>query len=98
MLSTLGPAHLGVGCRYVAEATALGVLNLLQHLLTTGDWCILLVDVTNAFNTLGREYILRGAARMCPSAFNYLRFAYAAETPLFHQGSIIRSQTGTQQG
>ena len=35
---------------------------------------------------------------MCPSAYNYLRFAYSVETPLFHQGATIKSQTGTQQG
>ena len=57
------------------------------------------IDFSNAFNLLDRSHLLREAASRCPSAFNYLRYAYATAAPLFlGDGSTIQSTRGTHQG
>ena len=55
--------------------------------------------MSNAFNTIHREAILRGCAKHLPVAYNWLRSCYQGHSPLFCQGNaILMSQTGTHQG
>ena len=97
-VATLRPHQPGVGCRRAAEITAMGVQNVVESLPRVADWCVLQVDVTNAFNTLSRDAILSGAAMGCPSAFNYLRFAYGMDTPLYHNPPLIVTPQGLSRG
>ena len=76
----------------------MAVQNIVESLPRMADWCVLQVDVANAFNTLSRQAILEGSTMWCPAVFNYLKFAYGGPTPLFHRGHVIGSKTGTQQG
>ena len=55
----------------------------------------LLVDDTNAFNTLNRQDNIR---RLCPPIATILINSYRSPTELFMDGDIILSQEGTTQG
>lgn len=81
-----------------AETVAIGTQALVDNLGNSGKWVMLQVDVSNAFNSIAREPILLEAQSRCPSLFNYLRFAYSQEVPLFCGHKRIMSTTGTHQG
>ena len=58
----------------------------------------LLVDATNAFNTLNRQVALHNIRRLCPPIATILINSYTSSTELFLDGDIILSQEGTTQG
>ena len=55
----------------------------------------LLVDATNAFNTLNRQVALHNIRRLCPPIATILINSYRRPTELFMDGDIILSQEGT---
>ena len=59
---------------------------------------VLLVDASNAFNSLNREAALRNVHILCPILAPVLINAYRSEAKLFIGGDHIRSQEGTTQG
>lgn len=58
----------------------------------------LLVDATNAFNSLNRQVALHNIRRLCPPIATILINLYRQPTELFMDGDIILSQEGTTQG
>ena len=58
----------------------------------------LLVDATNAFNSLNRMSALHNIQLLCPSIAKILINCYRASTKLFIDGDILCSQEGTTQG
>ena len=58
----------------------------------------LLVDVSNAFNSLSRQVALQNIRRSCPSIAIALINTYRAPIDLFVDGIILLSQEGTTQG
>ena len=58
----------------------------------------LLVDATNAFNTLNRAAALHNIRFICPSLSTVLINCYRAPTQLFVDGYSLLSQEGTTQG
>ena len=63
------------------------------------DGVVLTIDVSNAFNTIRREHILRGCAKRAQAAYNWLQSCYQGHSPLFCQGQLLlKSETGTHQG
>lgn len=98
-VSSLAPLQVGVGIRSAAEMVAIGAQSLVDHLGPTASWCILKVDMANAFNTVDRTALLKASLHYTPSVYNYLRFAYGTDVPL-HLGNGIKlqSRTGTHQG
>ena len=59
---------------------------------------VLLVDASNAFNTLNRQAALHNISRICPPLSTILVNTYRAPTDLFVGGDTILSQEGTTQG
>ena len=59
---------------------------------------ILLVDASNAFNSLSREAAMRNAKILCPSLARILINTYRDDSPLFIDHEVIYSQEGTTQG
>ena len=59
---------------------------------------ILLVDASNAFNSLSREAAARNAMILCPSLARVLINTYRDDSPLFIDHEVIYSQEGTTQG
>lgn len=58
----------------------------------------LLVDASNAFNSLNRLSALHNIRHLCPSIATILINCYRAPTDLFIDGDVILSQEGTTQG
>ena len=58
----------------------------------------LLVDATNAFNSLTRQTALQNIRRLCPPIATILVNTYRAPTELFVDNDLILSQEGTTQG
>ena len=59
---------------------------------------MLLVDASNAFNSLNRLVTLHNIRRLCPPLATILINTYRAPTELFVDGDVILSQEGTTQG
>ena len=59
---------------------------------------VLLVDATNAFNSLNRQVALHNIRRLCPPLATILINTYRAPTELFVDGDPFFSQEGTTQG
>ena len=59
---------------------------------------ILLVDATNAFNSLNRLSALHNIQRLCPSLATALINTYREPTELFVDGDVLYSREGTTQG
>ena len=59
---------------------------------------VLLVDASNAFNSLNRQVALRNARHLCPSIATVLINTYRAPSELFIDGQVLWSEEGTTQG
>ena len=59
---------------------------------------VLLVDASNAFNSLNRQTALQNARRLCPSLATMLINTYREPTDLFVDGDVLSSKEGTTQG
>ena len=59
---------------------------------------VLLVDASNAFNSLNRQTALQNARRLCPSLATMLINTYREPTDLFVDGDVLSSREGTTQG
>ena len=62
------------------------------------DESLLLVDFTNAFNTLDRQKMLEAIAQEAPCFLPYANYCYGADTPLRGRGFQLWSCEGIQQG
>ena len=59
---------------------------------------LLLVDATNAFNSLNRQTALHNIQKLCPSIATALINTYRAPSELFVDGDVLLSREGTTQG
>ena len=59
---------------------------------------MLLVDASNAFNSLNRQVALQNIRRICPPIATALINTYREPTELFVDGNTLLSQEGTTQG
>ena len=58
----------------------------------------ILVDASNAFNSLNRQVALRNIQHLCPSLSKVLINTYREDVQLFIDGETLLSQEGTTQG
>ena len=59
---------------------------------------LLLVDASNAFNSLNRQTALHNIQRLCPSLATALINTYRAPSELYVDGDVLLSREGTTQG
>ena len=100
-LKAMAPAQCGVGIPGACESIGQGLQDTISALPPMGDgadWVVVQVDVANAFNTLGRQAVLRNAATSAPAMYPWLRFLYEEPAQLFCQGDLLWSRTGVHQG
>ena len=57
---------------------------------------VLLVDASNVFNSLNREFALRNIQTICPELATILINTYRDDVPLFIDGETFLSQEGTK--
>ena len=94
----LQPVQLGVGVPMACPIIAHGLRRAVNDLPVNGDWAILQVDVSNAFNTVARSAIMAGARDFAPAVIPWMQFCYSRTVPLFSGDQVIHSSTGTHQG
>lgn len=90
------------GCLQMCGGQISGIEAAVHTVRTTFDLedteAVLLVDATNAFNSLNRQVALHNIRRLCPSLATILINTYRAPTELFVDGDTLFSQEGTTQG
>ena len=92
-----GPLQLCAGQDSGCEA----VVHALRQLFESPDCeAVLLVDASNAFNSLNRQNALRNILHLhvCPTLSTILIISYRSDTPLFIDGEALMSSEGTTQG
>ncbi len=62
------------------------------------DMHLIVLDASNAFNSLNRLTALHNITRLCPSLATVLINTYRAPTELFVDGDVLYSREGTTQG
>ena len=90
-----GSLQLSAGQISGIEAAVHAVDSLFQQQETEA---ILLVDASNAFNSLNCLSALHNICRLCPSLATALINSYRAPTKLFVDGDVLYSSEGTTQG
>ena len=90
-----GPLQVCAGHIAGSEAAIHAMRQTLENPETDGT---ILVDATNAFNTLNREVALRNISYLCPSISKALVNTYREDIHLFIEGETLLSQEGTTQG
>ena len=97
ILSILSPLQLGVGVRGGCEA----IVHAVSKLLASGpaDQChTLLLDFSNAFNSVNRKAMIAEFLRHIPGLWVWIESCYSCQ-PILHLGnSTIHSCCGVQQG
>ena len=90
------PHQLCVGVPSACEVGVQALTGLYDRETTQG---ILLVDASNAFNSLNRAAALHNIPRICPAAGRIFINTYQADIPLYlNGGEVIYSREGTCQG
>ena len=60
---------------------------------------VLMVDASNAFNSINREAFLHNTKIICPSLSTYINNCYSTPSKLYIQGGkSLKSEEGTTQG
>ena len=62
------------------------------------SWCLLQVDIRNAFNSVDRASLFNGLSQYCPELMAWSAFCYRNHSLLFAEGEPITSEQGVQQG
>ena len=95
------PIQHGVGAKRGAEHNAMliqestAILN--EHDDST-DWCLLKVDLSNAFNAVSRQKMLLQVAQKAPHLLPWTQSLYGEDLTLYIGQNTIPSQRGVQQG
>ena len=95
ILDTTGTLQLCVGQEAACESS---VHAMRQIFADANTEAVLLVDASNAFNTLNRQAALKNAHILCPILAPVLTSMYRGNAKLFIGGEHILSQEGTTQG
>ena len=96
IISSIGSLQLSEGLPSGCEAAAHAMQEIFEK---EGTDAILLVDASNAFNSLNRQVLLHNIRYLCPAMANYVRNCYGSPSRLFVMGGKgISSSVGTTQG
>ena len=92
-----GALQVCAGQRGGSEAAVHAMRHVFQD---TNTEAVLLVDATNAFNSLNRQVALQNVLHLCPSIAPAIvnTYTYRADAQLFVDGEVIYSSEGTTQG
>ena len=96
-LSFLSPLQLGVGVRGGCEAIVHAVTQALFPSPDNDHWTLLL-DFSNAFNSISREAMFVEIRRRLPGLSAWIESCYSQQSLLLLGSSTIKSCCGVQQG
>ena len=91
----VGTDQLCVGQKSACEAAIHTLDEIFREDSTKG---VLLIDASNAFNTLNRKAVLVNSLNLCPSIATVLINTYRSDPSLFFNEQSIISREGTTQG
>ena len=95
----LAPAQVGVGTRGGCESAVHALRQYATATACPDSPCIIVkCDIKNAFNSVHRTTVLDAVFSRCPEIFPMAFQSYSASTPLYHNTSLITSESGVQQG
>ena len=95
ILEAAGPLQLCAGQEAGCEAAIHAIRQLFQ---SNENEAAILVDASNAFNSLNRQNALRNIQHLCPSLATVLINTYREDVPLHIDGETLLSEEGTTQG
>eukprot|EP00794_Sanderia_malayensis_P019270 gene19270-biopygen16155 len=96
ILNSAGSLQLCAGTQAGCEAAAHAMHDIFEE---EGTDALLLVDATNAFNSLNRRVLLNNIKFLCPPMATYVTNCYGKPSRLFITGGKeIKSSEGTTQG
>ena len=93
--SAAGPLQVCAGHTSGIEAAVHAMKQVFENPETEA---VLLVDATNAFNSLNRQAAFQNIIHLCPSLSKVLINTYREDVCLFVGGETLLSQEGTTQG
>ena len=95
----LSPLQVGVGIPAGCEAIVHSLASLLNNSsILPESRCVLLVDFSNAFNSIDRGHMFEEARSRIPSISSWLECCYSSQPLLFIGEHTILSCCGVQQG
>ena len=98
-VSILSPLQVGVGIPVGCEAIVHSLTSLLNDCsIPPESRCVLLVDFSNAFNSIDRGHMFEEARARTPSISPWLECCYGSQPLLFLGEHTILSCCGVQQG
>jgi hypothetical protein len=93
-----GSLQLGIGRSNGAEAI-IHAVNYVYQNNTVEDTVLMKIDLSNAFNNIDRNIVLREVVKIFPTIAPWVQYSYGCAPYLFTGSSdIIRSAVGVQQG
>ena len=96
---TLTPLHLGVGVKCGCEAIVHSVSRTLEDYNTPPEDCwFLLLDFSNAFNSVSHNQMIKEVRARIPSIAAWMESWYGVQPILLLGDDTILSQSGVQQG
>ena len=97
--AVLTPSQLGVGVKGGCEAVVHSVAHILdrEDLPSLSRW-ILLIDFSNAFNSVSREHMFQEVRAFLPGLSSWVESCYSIEPHLLFGDHSLRSRCGVQQG
>ena len=96
-LTIQSPLQLGVGVKGGCEAIVHAVTQLLSPTLDNNHWTLLL-DFSNAFNSINREAMFIEFRRKLPGISAWMESCYSQQPRLLLGSNVIKSCCGVQQG
>ena len=96
-LSTLVPSQLGVGVRNGCEAIIHATSQLISSNTPNQQWTLLL-DFSNAFNSISREVMFKETRHRIPTIAAWMESCYSCQPRLMFGDDSIPSCCGVQQG
>ena len=100
-LASLQPAQQAVGAKRGAEQTAMLLQQSLLALEEEKDdqtWCVLKVDLSNAFNAVSRQRIIVEVGKQSPHLLQWVQSLYGKPLTLYMGTQKVASTRGVQQG
>ena len=92
------PFQHGVACPGGAEKIIHKVRQWVDNHWSDGNFALLKVDMTNAFNLVSRQVFLEECSKHFPELLPWSSWCYGRHPSLWHLMGILSSEVGVQQG
>ena len=95
-LDYFSPRQVGIGGPGGCEAAVHAVRRFMEGM--RGDYVVVQLDFSNAFNCLHQYFMVEPVAEMVPELYRFCHLAYSNHSSLQFDEFLVSSQVGSQQG